>query len=103
MYGKLLHSCRRQGRIRFYAQTHAPDLLSRLDLDTWVARLHQLKNEYYSALLLAGAIPALRPGVARLIHELRETGIRLAIATTAPPSSLQSLIMAHFKYEMMSL
>jgi len=102
VYGDLLTLAGGKERLRFYAQTHAPDLLGRLDLDTWVARLHQLKNEYYSALLLAGAIP-LRPGVARLIHELREAGIRLAIASTTTPTSLQSLIMAHFKYEMMSL
>lgn len=102
LYGELLTLAGGKERIRFYAQTHAPDLLGRLDLDTWVARLHQLKNEYYSALLLAGAIP-LRPGVARLIHELREAGIRMAIASTTTPSSLQSLIMANLKYEMMSL
>ena len=102
LYGELLALPGGKERIRFYAQTHAPDLLGRLDLDTWVARLHQLKNEFYSALLLAGAIP-LRPGVVRLIHELREAGIRLAIASTTTPSNLQSLIMAHFKYEMMSL
>ncbi len=101
-YGKLLAVTGGKERIRHYAKTHAPELLGRIDIDTWVARLHQLKSEIYSSLVLAGAIP-LRPGVSRLIHELREAGIRIAIATTTTPSSLRSLIMVNFKHEMMSL
>ena len=101
-YGELLAVTGGKERIRYYAKTHAPELLGRVDIDTWVARLHQLKSEIYSGLVLAGAIP-LRPGVARLIHELREAGMRIAIATTTTPSSLRSLIMVNFKHEMMSL
>ncbi len=103
LYGELLKkTAGGKERIRYYAETHAPELLGRIDLDTWVARLHHLKSEIYSGLVLGGAIP-LRPGVARLIDELRYSGIRLAIATTTTPSSLQSLIMANFNYDMMSL
>lgn len=102
LYGELLKVTGGKERIRAYAATHAPDLAGRLDLDTWIARLHALKSEIYATMILAGRIP-LRPGVARLIHELREAGIRLAIATTTTPSSLNSLIMAHFGRDMTSL
>lgn len=102
VYGELLAVTGGKERIRHYAQTHAPDLLGRVDIDTWVARLHKLKSEIYSGLVLSGGIP-LRPGVFRLIHELREAGMRIAIATTTTPSSLRSLIMVNFKHEMMSL
>jgi beta-phosphoglucomutase-like phosphatase (HAD superfamily) len=103
VYGELLKKAAGgKERIRYYAETHAPELLGRIDLNTWIARLHQLKSEIYSALVLSGAIP-LRPGVARLINELRYAGVRLAIATTTTPSSLQSLIMANFNYDMMSI
>jgi beta-phosphoglucomutase-like phosphatase (HAD superfamily) len=101
-YGELLAVTGGKERIRHYAKSHAPELLGRVDIDTWVARLHQLKSEIYSGLVLAGAIP-LRPGVARLIHELRAAGVRIAVATTTTPSSLRSLIMVNFKHEMMSL
>ena len=102
LYGQLLGITGGKERIRAYAQTHAPELYGRIDLDTWIARLHALKSEIYAAMMLAGRIP-LRPGVARLMHELREAGIRLAIATTTTPSSLNALIMAHFGRDMTTL
>jgi hypothetical protein len=61
-----------------------------------------LKSEIYATLVRAGAI-RLRPGVARLLHDLRAQGIRLAIATTTTPSSLDSLLLAHFGDEAASL
>ena len=102
LYGQLLNVTGGKERIRAYASTHAPELYNRIDLDTWIARLHACKSEIYASMMLAGRIP-LRPGVARLMHELRDAGIRLAIATTTTPSSLNSLIMAHFGRDMTSL
>ena len=43
----------------------------------------------------SGRIP-LRPGVARLVGELRAAGVRLAIATTTAPSSVHSLLETCF-------
>jgi len=101
-YGELLAVAGGKERIRYYAAQHAPELYGRVDLDTWVARLHALKSDIYSAMILSGAIP-LRPGVKRLMNELRAAGIRLAIATTTTPSSLDSLIMTHFGHRMTSI
>ena len=101
-YGELLNITGGKERIRAYASTHAPELHGLIDLDTWVARLHSLKSEIYAAMILSGRIP-LRPGIARLMHDLRSAGIRLAIATTTTPSSLNALIMAHFGRDMTSL
>ena len=102
VYGELLKVTGGKERIRHYAASHPPELHGRIDLDTWVARLHAMKSDIYSAMILSGNIP-LRPGVARLIRELREAGIRLAIATTTTPSSLDALIMAHFGRGMMEI
>ncbi|MFZ4536390.1 HAD family hydrolase [Propionivibrio sp.] len=102
LYGELLAVTGGKERIRLYLERYAPALLSRVDIDSWIAGLHQLKSGIYSELVLAGSIP-LRPGVARLINELRAAGIRIAIATTTTPSALLSLITANFKREMTSL
>lgn len=102
VYGELLKITGGKERIRAYAATHAPELYGRIDLDTWIARLHALKSEIYSTMMLSGRIP-LRPGIARLIQELRKAGIRLAIATTTTPSSLNSLVVAHFGRDMTTL
>jgi HAD superfamily hydrolase (TIGR01509 family) len=102
VYGELLKITGGKERIRAYAATHAPELYGRIDLDTWIARLHALKSEIYSTMMLSGRIP-LRPGIARLIQDLRKAGIRLAIATTTTPSSLNSLVVAHFGRDMTTL
>lgn len=102
IYGELLNVTGGKERIRAYAATHAPELYGRMDLDTWVARLHAVKSDIYATMMLSGRIP-LRPGIGRLIRELRGAGIRLAIATTTTPSSLNSLIMAHFGRDMSTL
>ena len=98
LYGELLAVTGGKERIALYVNSYCPEVPPGIDLATWIATLHQRKSEIYSELVLAGAIP-LRPGVARLIRELRENGIRLAIATTTTPSSLASLIQVNFQCE----
>lgn len=102
LYGELLAVTGGKERIRHYVETHADGILDRADFDTWVASLHQRKSEIYSELVLSGEIP-LRPGVARLIEELRAAGIRIAIATTTTPAGLRSLIMANFQNDVDTL
>lgn len=102
IYGELLAVAGGKERIRLFVETRAPAGCERDDLDSWIAGLHKRKSEIYSELVMHGAIP-LRPGVARLIAELRAAGIRIAIATTTTPSSLQSLIQANLKCDMTSL
>ncbi|HEY5763989.1 MAG TPA: HAD-IA family hydrolase [Rhodocyclaceae bacterium] len=103
-YGELLATTGGKERIRRFIDSGAPlpALVDRIGLDTAIARLHALKSEIYAAMVLAGRIP-LRPGVLRLIRELRESGIRLAVATTTTPSSLASLIRANFGGDMTKL
>ncbi len=59
------------------------------------ARLHADKTARYVASVEAGAV-ALRPGVARLLHEARAAGLRLAIATTTTPENVTALLRATF-------
>lgn len=101
-YGELLTVTGGKERIDHYVDRYDPDRRNRPDFDLWVRRLYHLKSELYTTLILAGAIP-LRPGVARLIQELRGAGLRLAIATTTAPASLNSLIRAHFNEDMNTL
>ena len=102
LYGELLAVTGGKERVALYVKDYAPTRPMQIDFDAWVARLHQRKSEIYSELVLAGAIP-LRPGIARLIHQLKANGMRLAVATTTTPSSLNSLIVANFGCAMDSL
>ncbi len=86
LYGKLLDVTGGKERIRRYADTHG----EAID-DSAIARLHADKTARYVASVEAGAI-ALRPGVARLLHEARADGLRLAIATTTTPANVSALL-----------
>lgn len=94
-YGELLAITGGKERIRHYAALRAPDWLDLADSASRVVRLHQLKSRIYGELVDAGTI-RLRPGVARLIRELRAAGVRTAIATTTTPASLHRLLAASF-------
>ncbi|MFT4278067.1 MAG: HAD family hydrolase [Rhodopseudomonas sp.] len=57
-----------------------------------IPQLHRAKTDRYTALVAAGA--ALRPGVARLIHEAKAAGIKLAIATTTSLPNVEALLQS---------
>ena len=102
LYGELLSVTGGKERVRLYIETRALEHRARPDLDLWIARLYKRKSEIYSERVRSGAI-TLRAGVARLIGELQQAGIRLAIATTTAPSNIHSLISANLKKDMLEL
>lgn len=86
LYGKLLDVTGGKERIRHDAARRG----EAID-DAAVARLHADKTARYVASVEAGAV-TLRPGVARLLHEARAAGLRLAIATTTTPENVSALL-----------
>lgn len=93
LYGKLLAVTGGKERMRFFCEKYAPDFLRRPDADERIKALHAAKTAHYVRIVESGALP-LRPGVARLIHEARSAGIRLAIATTTSPENVEVLLRA---------
>ena len=65
------------------------------DPDGFVRRVHARKTELYTGLLDRGEI-ALRSGITRLTHEIREAGISQAIATTTSRPNVDALLRACF-------
>ena len=94
-YGQLLAVTGGKERLRLHVETAACDQCKRPDLERWIAQLHQRKTEIYVELARSGAI-GLRPGIARLISELRAAKVRLAIATTTTRACIDSLVSAAF-------
>jgi len=91
LYGELLAITGGKERIRHYIEKYAPTELGRSELSNWITDLHKAKTRHYVALLQRGETP-LRPGVARLIRQLREAKIKIAIATTTTPENVTSLL-----------
>jgi HAD superfamily hydrolase (TIGR01509 family) len=59
-----------------------------------VERIHRLKNQYYAAIVAAGAL-SLRPGVAELFADCAAAGVPMAIATTTSAANVDALLGAH--------
>lgn len=91
LYGELLKVTGGKERIRHYIEQYTPEELDRNDLQAWIAGLHQTKTKYFEALLTQGKIP-LRPGVTRLLNELRKQDIIIAIATTTTLKNVTTLL-----------
>ncbi len=91
LYGELLAVTGGKERMRAYVEKYRRDLLARSDLSDMIAGLHKAKTKHYVALIEQGGIPP-RPGVVRLVQELRAAGLRLAIATTTTPENVDVLL-----------
>lgn len=90
-YGELLAVTGGKERIKYFLRLYLPDFQPANDLDTFVAELHAAKTRHYKDLMVEPGLP-LRPGVRRLLQELREQGMRLAIATTTTPANVTALL-----------
>lgn len=90
LYGDLLAVAGGKERIRFYLKSYRPDFAAP-NLDEFIAQLHAAKTQHYQELVANGAIP-LRPGVKRLLQEVRSNSVRLAIATTAALPNVIALL-----------
>ncbi len=64
--------------------------------DDFIADTHRRKNVIYADLVRTGAA-RLRPGIVRLMAGARNTGVRLAIATTTSRSNLAALLDRYFE------
>ena len=94
-YGDLLKVAGGRERLMhdMNARTDAPVLADQREALARV--LHSLKNKYYADLVHGGDIP-LRPGVAGLIEECLQRGVRMAITTTTSRSNVDALLGVHF-------
>ena len=96
MYGELLAVTGGKERMRAYCTKYRPDFLQRPDADATIAELHKAKTRHYVRFMEQGTITP-RPGVLRLIRELRANGIRVAIATTTTPQNVDALLATTLK------
>jgi len=94
LYGKLLEVTGGKERMRHYAAMQHGAATHGLAIDAAaIARLHAAKTAAYVASVEGGAM-TLRPGVARLLHEARGAGLRLAVATTTTMENVTALLRA---------
>lgn len=88
-YKELLKVSGGKERIRHFIEMDAITVST--PVDELVLRLHQSKTDIYGAAVREGRLP-LKPGVAALIAEALNRGIRLAIATTTSRENVDNLL-----------
>jgi HAD superfamily hydrolase (TIGR01509 family) len=91
LYGELLAVTGGKERMAYYLEKFNTDFPTDDKTPLMIKELHQSKTAHYTELLSTGAIP-LRPGVERLIHEARESDMRIAISTTTTPANVTALL-----------
>lgn len=91
LYEDLLSVTGGKERMRFYVEKYRPDFVRPDDFDELLKAMHLRKNEIFADMLRSGQIK-LRPGVARLIAQARDEGLRLAVATTTSPENIDALL-----------
>ena len=91
LYNELLAVTGSQERIRYYIDHYSPEFNAPDCLSDFIESLHQVKTRKFHEALSSGQIP-LRPGIKRLIQEMRDGGVRLSIATTTTHSNVSTLL-----------
>jgi HAD superfamily hydrolase (TIGR01509 family) len=93
-YGRLLRIAGGRERLLADMPSHreAPD--DRRMQEILAGALHARKTVLYAQLVGEGAIP-LREGVAALMQECRDRGVRMAIATTTSRANVEALLHHH--------
>lgn len=94
-YGDLLRVTGGRERLLADMAAHADAPTGAGERERLAAALHARKNTIYAERLRSEGI-ALRGGVAALIEQARERGLRQAIATTTSRSNLDALLRLHY-------
>ena len=79
-YGELLKISGGKERLR----SEIPD-------DDTIKQLHKLKTDIFMQMLVNGEMD-LRPGIARLVHDTHERGLKLAVCSTSNERSVNTLV-----------
>jgi HAD superfamily hydrolase (TIGR01509 family) len=93
-YGELLKVAGGRERLMHDMNTRSDAPVLADQREAMARLLHSLKNKFYAELVRGGGIP-LRPGVAELIRQGLERGVRMAITTTTSRSNVDALLGVH--------
>jgi HAD superfamily hydrolase (TIGR01509 family) len=80
-------------RMAYYVHRLQVGERERARLHEQIPLIHAEKTKFYASMAGDGGIP-LRPGVARLVAEAREAGLKLAIASTTTRANIDALMRA---------
>lgn len=101
LYEELLAISGGRERITYYGADLLDEFRSRDKFTHYVRDIHLVKSRIYAEMLNDGEVP-LRPGVERLLNEIRDSGLTLAIATSSTFTNLKTLLDRNLPEKWMS-
>jgi phosphoglycolate phosphatase-like HAD superfamily hydrolase len=101
LYEELLRISGGRERITYYGADLAQRFPNKDAFNHFVRDLHGVKTQIYAEMLNAGEVP-LRPGVKRLLAEIRAANLTLGIATSSTYSNLKTLLDRNLPADWMS-
>ncbi len=92
LYGELLAISGGKERMRYYFDLYGwPAGVGAEDRPSFIVKLHALKTDLFMRIIESGELP-LRTGVARIIDEAIEAGIKLAVCSTSNERSVNLVV-----------
>ncbi len=96
IYKELINIGGGKERIMFHLKKAWPEMLEYKNLSNYVDSIHKVKNEIYEDYINDSQITA-RPGVFRLIEELKKNNISIALVSSTSEVNLLNLFTKGFK------
>jgi len=90
IYKELINIGDGKERIEYYIKRAWPEMLEYKNLTKYINSIHKVKNEIFKDFIMDCDIK-FRPGVVRLINELRENNVRIAIVSSTTQDDLFTL------------
>ncbi len=96
-YSQLVKVCGARERLRQFLGSTAVDGLSWIadDPEAFIEDLYQKKTRHFVSIAETGALSP-RPGISRLLHEARQKGLILAIASSSDETNVRTLLRHAF-------
>ena len=98
IYKELINIGGGKERIMFHIKKAWPEMLGYKNLSNYIDSIHKIKNEIYEDYINESVIRP-RPGILRLINELKENNIKIALVSSTSEINLFNLLEKGLKID----
>ena len=98
IYKELINIGGGKERIQHYMKRAWPEMLEYKNLSKYIDSIHKVKNEIYEDYVKEEKL-TFRPGVKRLISELKENKIRIALVSSSSKTNIENLLLNGLQFK----
>lgn len=102
IYKELINIGGGKERIQHYMKRAWPEMLEYKNLSKYIDSIHKVKNEIYEDYINEEKL-TFRPGIKRLISELKENKIRIALVSSSSKTNIENLLLKGLQFKSIEL